>query len=120
MKPMLSAEAAERLLIVGSGIELSAFIAALTALPDHRFTIVGVITPCGRQRNYTVGGYPVLGQTREVSEIAPLFGITKIVVLRPLADRDSLDYLHAFEARSEIPVVSIDLLSPLYLALDRG
>jgi lipopolysaccharide/colanic/teichoic acid biosynthesis glycosyltransferase len=71
----------EKLLVVGSGIELSAYISVLSALPEHHFEIVGVVTHQGGNRTNTVGGFPILGDVTDAPEIVRALGVTTVVVV---------------------------------------
>ncbi len=101
----------QRLLIAGSGIELSAFVAAMAALPEHEYEIVGILTPHEHQRTSTVGGYPVLGEFVNLTEILKTLRIDKLIVLPTGISKTSLAFLQntaeALECRYQlVPLLS--------------
>lgn len=45
-----AADGRERIVIAGSGVELAAYVSALVALPEDRFEVLGIVTPCDHAR----------------------------------------------------------------------
>jgi lipopolysaccharide/colanic/teichoic acid biosynthesis glycosyltransferase len=70
-----------RILVVGSGIELLAYISSLDGIPEHDFVIEGVVTPDPGRRLSTVGGHPVLGDPRDLPAILDSIEVDQLVVL---------------------------------------
>jgi len=68
-----------QLLVVGAGVELSAYLAALAAV--HRWSIAGVVTPDSRLHRSYVCGHRVLGSVVELPAILAAFEVDRIVVL---------------------------------------
>ena len=58
-----------RVLIVGEGLALSAYVSALAAIPEHKVEVVGVVTPHRWHRSNTVGEYGVLGELTDIPDI---------------------------------------------------
>jgi lipopolysaccharide/colanic/teichoic acid biosynthesis glycosyltransferase len=105
--------AVERLLVVGSGVELSAYLTALSALPENRFQIVGVVTPYRQDRTNMVSGYPVLGQTLDIPELLSALPVTKVVVVRPVAGgSDAVAPLERLRTTGQAEIIHVNLLSP--------
>jgi hypothetical protein len=82
-------------IIVGSGIELTAYVATLDGIPEHDFTILGVVTPETSRRLSTVGGHPVLGATSDLTAIVESTAVDQIVVLESSLDSSLLGSLEA-------------------------
>jgi FlaA1/EpsC-like NDP-sugar epimerase len=80
----------QRILIVGEGLELSAYVSALTTLPEHRFEVVGIITPHRWHRTNTVGEYAILGQLRDIPDVVRDFGVTRIIALKSTVQKADL------------------------------
>ena len=72
----------QRILVVGEGLELSAYVSALTALPEHQFEIVGIVTPHRWHRTNTVGEYAILGSLSDIPDIVRDYGVTRILALK--------------------------------------
>ncbi len=88
----------QRILIVGEGLELSAYISALTTLPEHEFEVVGIITPHRWHRTNTVGEYAILGGLSDIPDVVRDFGVTRILALKSTVNRSDLcelDWGHA-------------------------
>lgn len=101
----------QRLLIAGSGIELSAFVAAMAALPEHEYEIVGILTPHESQRTSTVGGYPVLGEFVNVTDILKTMRIDKLIVLPTGISKSSLAFLQNTAEELDCRYQMVPLLS---------
>ncbi len=94
----------QRILIVGEGLELSAYISALTTLPEHQFEVVGIITPHRWHRTNTVGEYAILGEVSDIPDVVRDFGVTRILALKSTMrkiDLDELDWGDAVTALVE-------------------
>jgi lipopolysaccharide/colanic/teichoic acid biosynthesis glycosyltransferase len=85
----------ERLLVVGGGVELGAYISALAALPDHRVTVAGALAPWPGCRMRTVGGVPILGELADAPQVVQALDITRVVVVGPAVGADALERLRA-------------------------
>lgn len=83
----------QRILIVGEGLELSAYVSALTTLPEHRFEVVGIITPHRWHRTNTVGEYAIVGQLSDIPDVVRDFGVTRIVALKSTVHKADLNDL---------------------------
>lgn len=71
----------QRLLIVGSGMHLSAYLTALAEAPDHLVEVVGIISPEPSQLTSMVGGYTVIGHLADIPEFLEEGSVTRLVVL---------------------------------------
>jgi lipopolysaccharide/colanic/teichoic acid biosynthesis glycosyltransferase len=71
----------ERLLVVGSGMQLSAYLAALAEAPDDYFEIVGIISPDPNLRTSMIGGHTVVGHLVDLPEFLAEGDITQVIVL---------------------------------------
>lgn len=80
----------QRMLIVGEGLELSAYVSALTTLPEHQFEVVGIITPHRWHRTNTVGDYAILGQLSDIPDVVRDFGVTRILALKSTVQKEDL------------------------------
>lgn len=87
-----------RMIVVGSGIELPAYIASLDGIPEHDFVIVGVVTPETSRRLSTVGGHRVLGGISDLPAILETIKVDQIVVLESSLDQA---YLASVEAAAQ-------------------
>ena len=83
--------ARSRVLIVGEGLVLSAYVSALAALPEHKVEVVGLVTPHSWHRSNTVGEYGVLGELSDIPDIVRDYGVSRILVLQSTAQRLDLD-----------------------------
>jgi lipopolysaccharide/colanic/teichoic acid biosynthesis glycosyltransferase len=75
-----------RLLIVGEGLELSAYISALAAIPEQQFEIVGIVTPHRWHRTNMVGDYAVLGVLQDIPDIVRDHSVNRILALESTAN----------------------------------
>ncbi|MGQ0849017.1 MAG: sugar transferase [Actinomycetota bacterium] len=75
-----------RIIVVGSGIELLAYVSSLDGIPEHDFFIEGVVTPDPGRRLSTVGGHPVLGDLGDLPGILDTTAVDQIVVLTSSID----------------------------------
>lgn len=71
----------QRLLIVGSGMHVSAYLTALTDAPDHSFEIVGIVSPEPNLRTSMIGGYTVIGHLSDLPDLLEEGEISRVVVL---------------------------------------
>jgi lipopolysaccharide/colanic/teichoic acid biosynthesis glycosyltransferase len=85
----------QRILLVGEGLELSAYVSALTTLPEHRFEVVGIITPHRWHRTNTVGDYAILGQLSDIPDVVRDFGVTRILALKSTVQKADLGDLES-------------------------
>jgi lipopolysaccharide/colanic/teichoic acid biosynthesis glycosyltransferase len=84
-----------RMIVIGSGIELLAYIASLDGIPEHDFIIQGVVTPETSRRLSTVGGHRVLGDTSDLAAILESCAVNQVVVLESSLDRTRLASVEA-------------------------
>lgn len=84
-----------RMIVIGSGIELLAYIAALDGIPEHDFVIAGVVTPETSRRLSTVGGHRVLGDTSDLPAILETIEVDQIIVLESSLDQAHLGSVEA-------------------------
>src|SRR5205823_14534886 len=105
--------ARERLLIVGAGIELTAYISALSALPETHFEIVGVLTHHRKYRTNMIGRVPVLGELKDAPEIVKFSRITRVVAVGAWSDEARVQYLRTKCALQENQVLCVELLNPI-------
>jgi lipopolysaccharide/colanic/teichoic acid biosynthesis glycosyltransferase len=103
----------ERLLLVGEGSHLGGYVGALSALPAHRFEVVGALTTRRGYRTNLAGGVPVLGEVEDAPEIVRAVGATRVVVLdTDIRDAD-LEGLRAACGLEPEQVVRVEVLAPL-------
>jgi hypothetical protein len=100
-------------LVVGDGIELGAYVGAISAAPGQRVEVVGVVMPHPGYRTNTVGGVPILGGLTDAPEIVRALKVTRIIVLGAKDDRSALDYLRLESSLEDHRISSIDMLGPL-------
>lgn len=100
----------ERLLVVGTGIELSAFISALACLPEDEFEVCGIVTPHDWHRNHTIGKYPVLGEIGDLPELVGIWRISRTVVVSSSLAESELTHLRNWCNEHDHPLVPVDLL----------
>jgi FlaA1/EpsC-like NDP-sugar epimerase len=100
-------------LIVGAGIELTAFISALSALPEPHFEIVGVVTHDRKYRTNMIGGIPILGELRDAPEIVKFSRITRVVAVGTWSDKATVRYLRSKCALNKDQVLRVELLTPI-------
>lgn len=109
----------ERVLVVGSGLRLSGYLTALSALPEHQFHVVGTLSPRAGERASTVRGVPVIGEVADAPQLVSLHNITRIVVLDDSVCTEGFERLQQSFPADPGRVVRIDLLSPLVQAGDQ-
>jgi lipopolysaccharide/colanic/teichoic acid biosynthesis glycosyltransferase len=102
----------ERLLIVGGGVELGAYIGALSAYADHRFTIAGALVPRRDYRSHTVGGVPILGGLADAGQVIEALRVTRVVIVGPAVSDAALDRLRTACSLAEHQVVRIEFPGP--------
>jgi FlaA1/EpsC-like NDP-sugar epimerase len=107
------AENKERLLIVGVGIELSAYISALPALPEQHFEVIGVVTPNRKERSNMVGGFPILGGIKDAPAIVKYSRITRVVVVGRRGDKATFQYLREKCSLAKEQVLQVEILNPV-------
>ncbi len=83
-----------RVLIVGEGLALSAYVSALAVIPEHQVEVVGVVTPHAWHRSNTVGDYGVLGELNDIPDIVRDYGVSRILVLQSTVNRLNMDELN--------------------------
>jgi lipopolysaccharide/colanic/teichoic acid biosynthesis glycosyltransferase len=111
--PAGSAAGCERLLVVGSGLELGAYLTALSALPEHAYRVVGAVSPHPWDRTNTVGGLPFLGGLTDTPDLVRVHGITQIVVLDDCVNDHHFDRLRDACGPDLDRVVRIQMLRPV-------
>jgi lipopolysaccharide/colanic/teichoic acid biosynthesis glycosyltransferase len=105
--------AKERLLVVGSGLELGAYLSALLILAEHSFEVVGAVVVGTGHRANTVAGVRVVGEVTDVPEIVTALSVTRVVVVGGSGDDSILSYLRLACPLSEHGIARIDFLAPL-------
>jgi lipopolysaccharide/colanic/teichoic acid biosynthesis glycosyltransferase len=108
-----SAAGYERLLVVGSGLELGAYLTALSALPEHTYRVVGAVSPHPWDRTNTVGGLPFLGGLADTPDLVRLHGITQVVVLDDCINDHHFERLRDACGPDLGRVVRIQMLRPV-------
>jgi hypothetical protein len=109
--------APKRLLIAGNGLELAAYVGALSALPEHRYEIVGLVTPFDRYRTSTIGGHPILGEVLEMPQILKTLRVEQVVVVPNGLTRSTIQFIQKTAQESGCGYLSVPLLSGI---LSRG
>jgi lipopolysaccharide/colanic/teichoic acid biosynthesis glycosyltransferase len=102
----------ERLLILGSGLELSAYVSALSALPEHHFEIVGIAMP-HHNRSNQIGGVPILGTINDVPEIVKARDVNRLIVVGSSMEKDALEKLRSRCNFGHDQLMCVELLGPL-------
>jgi lipopolysaccharide/colanic/teichoic acid biosynthesis glycosyltransferase len=102
----------ERLLILGSGLELSAYVSALSALPEHHFEIVGIVMP-HHNRSNQIGGVPILGTISDVPEIVKARDVNRLIAVGSSVERDALERLRNRCNFDSDQLMCVELLGPL-------
>lgn len=97
----------ERLLVVGEGFELSAYLSSLATLPESSFEIVGVISPHGHERSSTVSGYQIMGCIADLGLILKTTVVDRAVVLTSALTEDDRRHLDRLLAKHRIPLVPV-------------
>jgi lipopolysaccharide/colanic/teichoic acid biosynthesis glycosyltransferase len=103
----------ERIVIAGAGVELAAYVSALVALPEDRFEVLGIVTPCDHSRTRTIGGHAILGELVELPEILKTLRVQRLVIVPHGVDRTSLSFLHKAAAEAGCAALTVPLLSGL-------
>jgi FlaA1/EpsC-like NDP-sugar epimerase len=103
----------ERIVIAGAGVELAAYVSALVALPEDRFEVLGIVTPCDHSRARTIGGHAILGELVELPEILKTLRVQRLVIVPHGVDRTSLSFLHKTAAEAGCVALTVPLLSGL-------
>jgi lipopolysaccharide/colanic/teichoic acid biosynthesis glycosyltransferase len=105
--------ATEKILVVGSGIGLSCFVAALAELPDFACEVVGIVTPHHYHRTSTVGGYPIIGHIQDIPELLDRTDISRVVIVTCAIDQASLEELSRRCRGREDRFTYVEMLAPL-------
>jgi lipopolysaccharide/colanic/teichoic acid biosynthesis glycosyltransferase len=118
-RQLRAAPAKEKLLIVGDGVGLGTYIDALSALPEHRFEVVGALTPHRGFRTKMAGGVPVLGEVPDAAQVVSVLGVTRVVVIDAALGNAEVEEMRQACGLSESQVLRVELLAPvLRLAAD--
>jgi lipopolysaccharide/colanic/teichoic acid biosynthesis glycosyltransferase len=110
----------ERLLVVGTGLELGAYLSALLILAERGFEVVGAVVAGTGQRANTVAGVRVVGEVTDVPALVSALSVTKIIVVGSSRDDSILTYLREAsdgawsENQTPARIAHIDFLEPLY------
>jgi hypothetical protein len=98
---LVSADTPQRpsVIVVGSGIELSSYVASLDSIPESDIELLGVVTPSLANRTRTVGGQPVVGEITDLPEILDTLIVDTLVVLESSVDQPLRSYVEAVAAR---------------------
>jgi lipopolysaccharide/colanic/teichoic acid biosynthesis glycosyltransferase len=99
-----------RVLLVGEGLALSAYVSALAALPEHEVEIVGIVSPHRWHRTNTVGDYGILGEISDIPDIVRDYGVSRILVLQSALKRLNLDELEWDEIIAP-PIEQVEFMS---------
>ena len=108
--------ARRRLLVVGSGIELSACVGAFASLPERDFELAGIVTPYGAQRTSTVGGHLVLGEVADLPELLAALAIDSVVVLPHQMPAGCAEFIERCCREAGVRGVSVSLLAGILSA----
>ena len=108
-----ASEERERIVIVGSGVELAAYVSALVALPEDRFEVLGIVTPGGQYRTRTIGGHAIIGELVELPEIIKTLKVQRLVVVPRGIDRASLAAVQKASSDAGCAILTVPLLSGL-------
>ena len=103
----------EKVLLVGAGIELGAYVSVLSALPEGCFRVVGAVMPRPGYRTNTVGGVPILGDLTHAAEIIQGMQVTRVIVVGTAGGDAMLAYLRAVCPLANDSIISVDLLGPI-------
>lgn len=103
----------QRLLIVGSGMHLSAYLTALTEAPDHSFEIVGIISPEPNLRTSMVGGHTVIGHLSDLPDLLEDGEISRVVVLAPGLSSEQMQEIDCLCEPYQHLLVRVDSLTHL-------
>jgi len=101
----------KRLVVIGSGIELSACVGALATLPEQDYEIAGVLTPHELHRTSTVGGHVVLGEIADLADVLAAFVVDTVVLLGQGIDEESRDHVMKVAGTRGVRVASVSLLA---------
>jgi|GEM_PF-440365 len=112
-RPALHPEKKERILVIGTGLELTAYISAMSALPEQHFEIVGIIMPYRQHRTNTVGGFPVLGCIGDAAETVKHQAVKKVIVVGAAIDGVIVERMRLRCNLRKDQILHVDLLGPL-------
>lgn len=87
------------IIVVGSGIELSAYVASLDGVPAHAYEFIGIVTPHLADRLGTVGGHRVVGEITDLPEILETLVVDTLVVLESALDEPLREFVERTAAR---------------------
>lgn len=103
----------ERIVIAGGGVELAAYVSALVALPEDRFEVLGIVTPCDHSRTRTIGGHAILGELVELPEILKTLRVQRLVIVPQGVDRESMAFLKKTASEAGCEALTVPLISGL-------
>ena len=104
-----ASESFDKLLVVGESMQINAYITGASGLRGKRSEIVGVITPEANARTSMIGEYPILGNPEDMADILETWSIKRIIVIKPIADKTTLQYVEELARSGNIDVIEIDL-----------
>src|SRR5262249_10819059 len=105
---------APRILLLGEGLALSAYVSAVASIPEHKFELIGIVTPHRWHRTNTVGDYAVLGELNDIPDIVRDYGVSRIVVLQSTAERICIDEL-SWDDVTAPPIEQIEFMNSFIL-----
>lgn len=101
-----------QLLVVGAGVELAGYLAALDASPEHDFEVVGLVTTHAPDRLSTVGDRQVLGEVEDLRSILGRVRVDVIVTLTSFLTEDDRELVERVAAEGDCDVFPVELLPP--------
>lgn len=87
------------IVVVGSGIELSAYVASLDSIPAYAYEFIGIVTPHLADRLGTVGGHRVVGEITDLPEILETLVVDTLVVLESALDEPMREFVERTAVR---------------------
>jgi hypothetical protein len=103
----------EKLLLVGNGIQLTAFMAAFTAMRERRLEIVGALSLRRGLRDNLVGGVAVLGTVGDAPDVVRAMQVSRIVVIDADMTDTELDALRLSCGLAGEQALRVDFLRPV-------
>lgn len=104
--------ACTRLLVVGAGVELAGYLAALDSSPEHDFEVVGLVTTHAPDRVSTVGDRQVLGEVAELRSILERVQVDEIIALPSLQGEEQRCLVELAAAENGCGFFPVELLPP--------
>jgi lipopolysaccharide/colanic/teichoic acid biosynthesis glycosyltransferase len=103
----------EKLLLLGDAIQLTAFMAAFTAMRERRLEIVGALSLRRGFRDKMAGGVSVLGTIDDAPDVVQMMRVSRVVVIDAEMTDAAIESLQKACGLDREQVMRVDFLRPV-------